>query len=126
MYLHVLLCANTLEVKQSVCPSVVVGTKIARSHVLGICACCKHNHISEKLVYTHFELLKSCIFYSAWLWFVDHTHFLVYADATANAEAQSWTRKGNQGIKQLCHGVLQYYTTVVALQSAWGMCSTEL
>ena len=27
-------------VKQSVFPSVVIGTKIARSHVLGISACC--------------------------------------------------------------------------------------
>ena len=51
-------------VKQSVCPSVVVvvvGTKIARSRVLGVCACCKHNQsvdIGEKLVCTGFELLK--------------------------------------------------------------------
>ena len=51
-------------VKQSVCPSVVVvivGTKIIRSQVLGICACCKHNElvdIGEKLVSTRFELLK--------------------------------------------------------------------
>ena len=42
-------------------PSVIVGTKIARSRVLGICACCKHNQlvdIGEKLVYAHFKLLK--------------------------------------------------------------------
>ena len=51
-------------VKQSVCPSVVVvvmGTKIARSRFLGICACYKHNQlvdIGEKLVCTRFELLK--------------------------------------------------------------------
>ena len=40
---------------------VVVGTKIARSRVLGVCACCKHNQsidIGEKLVCTRFELLK--------------------------------------------------------------------
>ena len=40
---------------------VVVGTKIARSQVLGVCACCKHNQlvdIIEKLVSIHFELLK--------------------------------------------------------------------
>ena len=52
-------------VKQSVCSSViivvvvvVIGMKIARSRVL---ACCKHNQlvdISEKLVCTHFKLLK--------------------------------------------------------------------
>ena len=57
------------EVKQSVCLSVVVvvvvvvvvGTKIARSRVLGIYASCKHNQsvdIGEKLVCTFFELLK--------------------------------------------------------------------
>ena len=48
-------------VKQSVCPSVVVGTKIARSRILGIYACCKHNQsvdIGKKLVYTCFKLLK--------------------------------------------------------------------
>ena len=40
---------------------VVVGTKIARSRVLGTFACCKHNQlvdIGEKLVCTPFELLK--------------------------------------------------------------------
>ena len=40
---------------------VVVGTIIARSHVLGICASCKHNQsvdIGEKLVCTRFKLLK--------------------------------------------------------------------
>ena len=60
--------AHAQGVKQSVCMSVVVvvvvvvvGTKIARSRVLGICACCKHNQsidIGEKLVCTRFELLK--------------------------------------------------------------------
>ena len=72
--------AHAQEVKQSVCPSVVVvvvvvvgvGTKIARFRDLGICACCKHNEsvdICEKLLSVHFELLnrahkhyKSCIF----------------------------------------------------------------
>ena len=59
--------AHAQGVKQSVCPSVVVvvvvvvGTKIARSRVLGICAYCKHSQsvdIGEKLVCTGFELLK--------------------------------------------------------------------
>ena len=55
--------AHAQGVKQSVCLSVVVvvvGTKIARSRVLGINACCKHSQsvdIGEKLVYTRFELL---------------------------------------------------------------------
>ena len=75
-------------VKQSVCLSVVVvviiNTKITRSHVLGICVCCKHNQsvgIGEKLVCTCFELFKKaqqcyklCIFCLACLWFIDHTH----------------------------------------------------
>ena len=57
----------------------VVCMKIARSRVLGICVCCKHNEsvdISEKLASVHFELLdrahkcyKSCIFSS-----LDCTH----------------------------------------------------
>ena len=52
------------EVKQLVCPSVVVivvSTKIARSQVLGISECCKHNqsvNIGEKMVSTRFEFLK--------------------------------------------------------------------
>ena len=61
--------AHAQGVKQSVCPSVVVvvvvvvvvGTKIARSRVLGVCACYKHIQsidIDEKLVFTGFELLK--------------------------------------------------------------------
>ena len=59
--------AHAQGVKQSVCPSVVVvvvvvvGTKIARSRVLGICASCKHYQsvdIGEKLVCKRFELLK--------------------------------------------------------------------
>ena len=57
-------------VKQSVCPSVVVvvvvvivvvGTKIARSRVLGFYACCKLNQSvdnGEKLVSICIELLK--------------------------------------------------------------------
>ena len=55
--------AHAQGVKQSsvVVVVVVVGTKIARSRVLGICARCKHNQsvdIGEKLVYMRFELLK--------------------------------------------------------------------
>ena len=49
-------------IKESVCLSVivivVVGRKIARSCVLGICACCKHNQLIEKVVCTHFKSLK--------------------------------------------------------------------
>ena len=64
--------AHAQGVKQSVCPSVVVvvvvvvATKIARSRVLGVYACCKHNQsidIGEKLVSTGFEFLKKA--YSA-------------------------------------------------------------
>ena len=62
----------------------VIGTKIARSQHLGICACCKHNEsvdICEQLVSVQFEFLnmankcyKSCIIRSACLWFTDRTH----------------------------------------------------
>ena len=59
--------AHAQGVKQSVCMFVVivvvivVGTKIARSRVLGIYACWKHNQsvdIGEKLVYACFKFLK--------------------------------------------------------------------
>ena len=65
-------------VKQSVCPSVVVvvGTKITRSRVLGVCACCKHNQsvdIGEKLVYTGFELLKRLASATNRIFSVEHT-----------------------------------------------------
>ena len=53
--------ACTQEVKQSVCPSVVVATKIARSQVLGIWATPKHNEpvdIGEKLAAVCFELFE--------------------------------------------------------------------
>ena len=58
-------CMHVQGVKQLVCLSVVVvavvGTKIARSRVLGICACYKHNQSvdsDEKLVCMPLELLK--------------------------------------------------------------------
>ena len=55
--------AHAQGVKQSVCMSVVVvvGTKIARSRVLSVCACYKHNRsvdIGEKIDCTRFEFLK--------------------------------------------------------------------
>ena len=52
-------CARGKAIGLSIC--VVISTKIARSRVLGIYACCKHNQsvdIGEKLVCTGFELLK--------------------------------------------------------------------
>ena len=53
--------AISLPGRPSVVVIVVIGTKIARSRILGICVHCKHNQsvdIVEKLVYTCFELLK--------------------------------------------------------------------
>ena len=44
--------------KQSVCPLVIVGMKIARSLVLGICACCKYKKSVDIGVSTRFNLLK--------------------------------------------------------------------
>ena len=70
--------------KNRFCLSVVVVTKIARSRILGICACCDYHElvdIGEKVVSVRSELLnmahypyKSCIFRSACLWFTDCTH----------------------------------------------------
>ena len=66
-YTILLPLTHAQGVKQSVCPSVVVvvvvvvGTKIARSRVLGVCAWCKHNQsidIGEKLVCMGFK--KAC------------------------------------------------------------------
>ena len=54
-------------VKQLVCLSVVVVVVVvvgARSRVLGIYVCCKHNQsvdIGEKLVYMHFKLLRGLL-----------------------------------------------------------------
>ena len=47
VYHQYLPCAHVQGVKQSICMSVVVvvNMKIAKSHVLGICACCKHNQL---------------------------------------------------------------------------------
>ena len=53
--------AQGVEQSSIVVVVVVVGTKIARSRVLGIYACCNHNQsvdIGAKLVCTCFELLK--------------------------------------------------------------------
>ena len=63
MSLFLLPRTHAQGVKQSVlsvCLS-VVATKIARSQVLGICACCNYNEsvdIGEKLVSVHLELLN--------------------------------------------------------------------
>ena len=59
--------AHAQGVKQS-SVVVVVGTKIARSRVLGVCACYKHSQsvgIDEKLVCIRFEFLKKACSASA-------------------------------------------------------------
>ena len=69
--------------KAIVCRRRCIGTKIARSRVLGICMCCKHNHlvdIGEKLVCMCFELLKKVLalqivhFLFSMPVVIDHTH----------------------------------------------------
>ena len=82
--------AHVRGVKQSVCLSVVVGTKIARSRVLGVC---KHK--------------QSCIFCSTCLWFIDHTHS--FSMLMRLRMLKLCVGKGRQVIKQLCRRVLQYY-----------------
>ena len=100
--------AHAQGVKQSVCPSVVVvvivvvvvSTKIARSHVLGICACCKHNQlvdIGEKLVLRPSNCSKRITSTTNCTFSVQHAcglsttpMLLACADATAHAQAQCW------------------------------------
>ena len=129
--------AHAQGVKQSVCPSiiiVVVGTKIVRSRVLGVYARCKHNQsidIGEKLVCMGFEFLKKsyycyklCIFCSTCLWFIDHTHSSsMLCDCACMLKLS--IGKGRQVINQLCCSVAVLRCSTW-LQSARGMCSTEL
>ena len=63
MLFHLLPLAHTQGVKQSVLSVIVVivVTKIARSRILRICACCNYHglvDIGEKLVSVCFELLN--------------------------------------------------------------------
>ena len=107
----------------SVVVVVVVGTKVARSRVLGICAHCKHKQsvdISEKLVYTSFELLKKAYYYKSCI-FCQHACGLstTPTNATALAQAQCW--KGSSSHKT----ALQSVHMLKWLQSARGMYSTS-
>ena len=82
MCVRVSVCNYSARMRKG--KAIVVATQIARSRVLGICACCNYNKsvdIGEKLVSARFKLLnmahwryKSCIFPSACLWFTDRTH----------------------------------------------------
>ena len=82
--------------------------------------------IGEKMVCTRFELLKKatstsyklCIFYSADLWFIDHTHSTGKILMRLRMLKLS-VGKGHQLIKQLCSRVLQYYTTVPIDIARW-------
>ena len=127
--------AHAQGVKQSVCMSIVVvvvvvfvGTKIARSRVLGICARCKHHQsvdIGEKLVYMRFELLKRLTSAINRAFSVRHVCGLSTtptpldcADATAHAQAQCW--KGSSSYKTAKSiAILRYRARGVY------MCSTE-
>ena len=117
-------------VKQSVYPSVVVvvivvvSTKITRSRVLGICACCKHNQsvdIGEKLVCTHFAqkglLVLRIVHYLFSMPVVYRPHPLHGQVLMRLRILKLSVGKGRQVIKQLCDGVLQYYTIVATERS---------
>ena len=99
--------------------AVVVGTKIASSRDLGICACCKHESVDicEKRVSVRFELLnmaheryKSCIFRSACLWFTDRTHSAPCARAHS---ARAHNCNSGKQVKVI-RGLLLYDTTAAA------------
>ena len=54
-------CSHVRIITPRACARAVVVTKIARSRVLGICACCNYHElvdIGEKLVSVRFELLN--------------------------------------------------------------------
>ena len=122
--------AHAQGVKQS---SVVVGTKIARSRVLDVCARYKHPQsvdIGEKLVCTRFEFFKtayecnkSCIFCSACLWFIDHTHsFSIITSMRMRLRMlKHGVGKGRHVMKQLrvCLRVLQYYAIVATERAGY-------
>ena len=133
-------------VKQSVCPSVVivvvVGTKVSRSCVLGICVCCKHNQsvdIGENWFVRTSNCLKRLTSATNCAFSVQHAYglsttptLLAFADATGMLKLS--VGKSRQVIKQLCSRMLQYYTTVAteravcALQSSsyYGLCCMDL
>ena len=110
LLLFLLPRAHAQEVKQLVYPSVavivivVVGTKITISHLLGICACYKHNRSID--IGENFICASSCSkrLTSATIraFSVQHacnltTHTLLayYADAIAHAQAQCWKGSSN-------------------------------
>ena len=85
---------------------VVIGTKITRSRVLGICACCKHNQsvdIGEKLVCIRaLNCSKGLTSATNRAFSVQYTcslsttpTLLAYADTTAHAQAQCWKGSSN-------------------------------
>ena len=114
---------------------IVVGTKIARSRVLGVWACYKHNQsvdIDEKLVYTRFESLKktyqcykSCIFCSACLWFIYHSHsFSINSMRMRLRMLKHCVGKGRHVMKQL-HVCLSVAILRYSGYRARGICALQ-
>ena len=99
---------------------VVVGTKIARSRVLGICAYCKHNQSVDIQSDSVKNRASNCSKGLSLGLVLQIVHFLfnmpVVIDHTHSFSMLMRLRmlklsvgKGRQVIKQLCHRVLQYY-----------------
>ena len=118
--------AHAQGVKQSVCLSVVVvvvviGTKIARSRVLGVCACCKHNQsvdIDENWFIRALNCSKRLTSATNRAFSVQHAcglsttpTSLAYCMLMSLRMLNFSVGKGRQLMKQLC---LRYYATVAA------------
>ena len=109
---------------------VVVGTKIARSRVLGICACYKHNQsvdIGENWFVRASNCSKRLTSATNRAFSVQHacglstTHTpLASAAATAHAQAQCWKRSSNHKTALKQSVAISGYRTrgVCALQSS--------
>ena len=124
--------------KQSVCLSVVVvvivvvvivGTKIARSRVLGICVCYKHNQLVYR--YRWKTGLYALRIAQKGLLVLQIVYFLfsmpgVYRPHPLPRQVLIRLRmlklnvgKGHQVIKQLWSSVLQYYATVATKRAGY-------
>ena len=118
---NIIIHAHVQGIKQSVCPSVVIGMKIPRSRILGICvasspdplsisqllilhtkafcACCKHNQlvdIGENLfVYTLTSTINHVFSIQHACDLSTTPTLLVYAAVTVHAQPQCWKGSSN-------------------------------
>ena len=118
-------CAHAQGVKQLICPSVVVGTKIARSRLLDIYVGCSLSTTNWQISVKNWLLHAS----NGWKWFTSATNrafsvqhacglattptLLACTDATAHARAQC--RKGRQVI------IIALYSSVATERAGYSL-----